>query len=215
VLNGLAPAAAWGDAPLLVVKAPGAHADAPTVFATPPDGAPLTSDTEAMRIDADPGTTGYVAPGASVIPLLKSHRNPFAEMVTVGRAGSNDVIIDDHHVSKMHCWFVKPAPGRRSPWQIRDNSATNGTFLNRTRLAANVPTPIKASDEIRFGTVDAIFIEASMLDALVDYARSTWTRLGIIRKHRSPDDTHRVEPPTPPPPPPAPYPDDDPQGLDD
>lgn len=197
------PTAAWGPVPLLIVKAPGADADAPTVFHTPPDG--LLTDTETMRIEDDPGTTGYVAPGAVVVPLRKTKRNPFAEMITVGRANSNDVILDDTRVSKLHCWFIPPRTNR-DPWMIRDHKATNGTYINRMQLAAEMMRPVVASDEIRFGMVEAIFIEAGMLQALVDYARATWTRLGIIKRKPRADDTVTMERPpeeqsTPVPPP--------------
>jgi hypothetical protein len=192
LVAGSDPSAAWGDCPLLIVKAPGADVDAPTLFSTPTDADSTVTDTTKMRVDEDPGATGYVAPGAVVIPLRKSKRNPFIDMITVGRAHTNDVIIDDSHVSKVHAWFSKPKSSR-DQWLLRDHNATNGTFVNRVRLSPDVPRPIQPSDEIRFGTVDTIYIEAGMLQALIDYARATWTRLGIIKPGPSPDDTATLE----------------------
>lgn len=182
VINGLAPTRAWGDAPLLIVKAPDAYADAPTLLATPSSGWRRAgiSDTEATRDSLDLVTVGYIAPGASVMPLIKTKRNASAEVV-VGRSSLNDVILDDRRVSKTHSWFTPPTPDQAPPlWLIRDGDSTNGTFLNEQRLPSNVSIVLKPSDEIRFGVIDAIFIEASMLEALVDYARETWTRLKII-----------------------------------
>ena len=47
-----------------------------------------------------------------------------------------------------------------SQYLIEDLNSTNSTYLNRQKLAAKTPTPIKDGDEVRFGKVEATFATA-------------------------------------------------------
>lgn len=42
-------------------------------------------------------------------------------------------------------------------WTITDLNSTNGTFVNGTRIASNMPTPLPDHAAVRFGTIDATF----------------------------------------------------------
>jgi hypothetical protein len=64
--------------------------------------------------------------------VKRSNANEFANMVTVGRAGNNDLPLDVSSVSKFHAYFTKdPATGR---WFIHDAGSSNGTWMNGERL---------------------------------------------------------------------------------
>jgi serine/threonine protein kinase/heat shock protein HslJ len=63
------------------------------------------------------------------IPLLK-------EYLTIGRSKNNDLVLDDNSVSRQHVRLNRTSAGG---WQIVDQGSTNGTFLDKTRLLANIP----------------------------------------------------------------------------
>jgi glucose-6-phosphate-specific signal transduction histidine kinase len=44
-------------------------------------------------------------------------------------------------------------------WTITDLNSTNGTFVNGARISANVPTPVQNQSKLRFGRVEATFVE--------------------------------------------------------
>lgn len=74
--------------------------------------------------------------------------------VSVGRTGSNDLVIDDGSVSKIHASLSINSDGRLV---VSDTGSTNGTFINDTRLAYGKATVVEPGDKVRFGTVDANF----------------------------------------------------------
>src|SRR4051812_2174889 len=62
------------------------------------DKMPATS-LEDTHEDARSGDDRASAPESDVFFIVKTPRNPFAHMITVGRAGNNDLQIDDPTVS--------------------------------------------------------------------------------------------------------------------
>lgn len=83
----------------------------------------------------------------SVEPLLKSTRNPFADMITVGRAPNNDVCLAVASVSKLHAYFQRDG----AKWILRDSNSANGTFVNGSRLEAGKATPLDDGSLLAFG----------------------------------------------------------------
>ncbi len=63
---------------------------------------------------------------------------------------------EEHGVSRMHAKIY----AQGSQYLIEDLNSTNATYLNRQKLAAKTPTPIKDGDEVRFGKVEATFATA-------------------------------------------------------
>lgn len=59
-------------------------------------------------------------------------------------------------VSRMHAKLLN-AGGQ---WSLEDENSTNSTFLNRQKLTAKTPTPVKDGDEIRLGKVALRFQNA-------------------------------------------------------
>ncbi|MBX3467548.1 MAG: FHA domain-containing protein [Planctomycetes bacterium] len=103
------------DPVLLVTRAPRAVGDASSEFST------------LILRPAAPRSGGE----ALLVPVIKrAGANPFGMMVTVGRAGNNDLVLTDPSVSKLQCYFHR-YDGR---WRLSDPGSTNGTFVDGARL---------------------------------------------------------------------------------
>ncbi len=136
---------------LLVKKGPGAAETA------------LPAQNElAWRVTTQVGKSKPILPGfgtpattfTSAAPLVKTTRNPFAGMVTLGRAANNDVCLYSGSVSKVHAYFHKD--GER--WLVRDGSSANGTFVNGVRVEASAPVPLEDGTVLAFGPdVECVF----------------------------------------------------------
>ncbi len=98
--------------------------------------------------------------------LAKRQKNPFADMVSLGRAINNDIVLALPSVSKMHGYFRKGAEG----WTFTDPRSKNGTFVNGERLAQGAARPLADGDVLQFGNdVLATFVSPERLHSrLVD-----------------------------------------------
>jgi len=79
------------------------------------------------------------------------------DVVTIGSADDNDLVLRDETVSRYHCRIF--AEG--NAYLIKDNASTNGTFVNRVRvreawLKAGCTIALGTS-ELRFGSYDEKF----------------------------------------------------------
>jgi len=84
-----------------------------------------------------------------VLPLRKKDTS-FWDHVTVGRAPSSDIVLEDPAVSNAHAHFEIDERGEQPTcWQDTDSS--NGTYVNRERIQAYTLTPVRSGDCIRFG----------------------------------------------------------------
>ena len=68
-------------------------------------------------------------------------------VITLGRASSNNVVLDDEFVSSHHA-RVYPDPTTDS-WAIEDLHSTNGTVVNQQRI--NAPTILAPRVPVRIG----------------------------------------------------------------
>ncbi|RME79112.1 MAG: FHA domain-containing protein [Planctomycetota bacterium] len=97
-------------------------------------------------------------PELQVYPLIKRIPNPNSPVITVGRAKTNDIVIPDNSVSKVHAYFsINESSGRRV---IYDMDSTNGTYLRGERLIPHVAYPLKTGDRIIFGNVAYTYFTA-------------------------------------------------------
>lgn len=71
-------------------------------------------------------------------------------VVTLGRAPSNDVVVDDDEVSRQHAVLRRQDGG----YVIADMGSSNGTFVNGKRITA--PQPLRVGDTIRIGRADLV-----------------------------------------------------------
>lgn len=97
------------------------HAGEPTPTPTPTATA-SAGDVESPRAALHAGTEWRC--------VHDSGRNPFAGMVTLGRARNNDVILDGGSVSKVHAVLHATPDG----WWLEDMRSHNGTLLDGRRL---------------------------------------------------------------------------------
>ncbi len=71
---------------------------------------------------------------AAVVEKRKG-ANEFANMITVGRAGNNDIALEISSISKFHAYFTKdPQDGL---WYLHEAGSSNGTWIDGERLAAS------------------------------------------------------------------------------
>ena len=83
----------------------------------------------------------------SFAPIVKSTRNPFSAMITVGRTPNNDVCLTFSSVSKLHAYFQN----ENGRWAIRDSMSSFGTFVNGEKVPADTAVPISDGALIGFG----------------------------------------------------------------
>ncbi|MGY6501414.1 MAG: FHA domain-containing protein [Acidimicrobiales bacterium] len=72
---------------------------------------------------------------------------PLADEVTVGRAAGCQVTLDDTYVSQLHARVFT----RDGELFVEDLGSTNGTYLNRARVAG--PMAMRAGDRLQVGSV--------------------------------------------------------------
>lgn len=101
------------------------------------------------------GRVGSAEGGAlTAAPVRKRvDGNSFASMVTVGRAGNNDIEIPGDEVSKFHAYFTRDREGRLT---ITDAGSSFGTFVGDERLTHG-KTVLEDGMLLRFGRVSATF----------------------------------------------------------
>lgn len=115
-----------------------------------PDDSTIASMMTAKKTFALP-TTSMVHPDARVVWLVKSDRNPFVGMITVGRARNNDLILVHSSISKMHAIFKQDGD-----WWLIEDRSTNGTYLDGTRIPPREPRQVNDGSNVRFGDVASV-----------------------------------------------------------
>src|SRR5579883_3234847 len=95
-------------------------------------------------------------------PLVKSSRNPFAGMITVGRTPNNDVCLSFSSVSKLHAYFQN----ENGRWTVRDSMSSFGTFVNGEKVPPDTAISVQDGSAIGFGPD----IEGQLLSPKAVYA---------------------------------------------
>jgi hypothetical protein len=83
-----------------------------------------------------------------VIRIVKTGRNPFLHMITLGRAATNDIIVEEKSISKVHAYFARLHDGT---WEIHDQKSTNGTYVGRTKMEGTGGHPVRDGENVSFG----------------------------------------------------------------
>jgi pSer/pThr/pTyr-binding forkhead associated (FHA) protein len=68
-----------------------------------------------------------------------------------GRAGQNDVVLEDGHVSSKHAMIVQQA----DQFTLIDLGSANGTYVNEQRISG--PVVLEPGDALRFGESGFVF----------------------------------------------------------
>jgi pSer/pThr/pTyr-binding forkhead associated (FHA) protein len=83
------------------------------------------------------------------------------DVIRIGRAPSNDIVIDHPTVSAQHALLTKSPSG----YHLKDVGSTNGTQINGVSIT---DAELQDGAEIRFGYVTGVFQDAT---ARIDQAR--------------------------------------------
>lgn len=124
------------------------------------------TSTEVLLLElGDGGGERTAGVSVRVMPIRASEKTP-THLITVGRSANSDMAIADISVSRFHAFFKRNPAGA---FLLQDVGSTNGTTVNESSVYskdAGPPTEVKSGDNIRFGQVDATFLE---VDALLSY----------------------------------------------
>lgn len=107
---------------------------------------------------------GLLADDSIVIPLRKKDGS-FWDYVTLGRASTADITIDDPAISNVHAHFALEHEGHRAC--LQDVGSSNGTHVNREKLQPHTMMPLRSGDVVRFGQTIFYYIGNSTLRILV------------------------------------------------
>lgn len=139
-------------------------------FSPQPSRARRRRDKRAMKSSDGPAPSGPVAAQTAPVtpPRQSQQRTPqsgptllviidgpkagasvplTSESITLGRAASNTVVLDDEFVSSHHARIYKDPAS--SQWAIEDLGSTNGTIVNQQRL--NMPMLLPPRMPVRIG----------------------------------------------------------------
>lgn len=114
---------------------------------------PLTVQADRTALSRAP-ESGPLAQQRFVLPLLKSRRNPFTNLIAVGRAKNNDVVLRSGLVSNLHCILIEFGTG----WRLCNRAPSNGTSLNGVYLEDYMERELASNDLLRFGDVECVFM---------------------------------------------------------
>lgn len=81
--------------------------------------------------------------------LEKSSRNPFGNIISVGRAATNDLVIPHGSISKVHAVFTNVG----TLWKITERKAKNGLYVNRVLLDEGASATVEDGALVGLGTV--------------------------------------------------------------
>lgn len=103
------------------------------------------------RVHSDFSDGEIVNPLSIVFPVIKRPGvNPYAGMITIGRADNCDIVVPSPGVSKFHC-FIRTVVGQSTQYFLSDGGSRNGTRLNEKRIAEKEQLEIKPGDHIILG----------------------------------------------------------------
>jgi hypothetical protein len=107
---------------------------------------------------------GQIGPKSVVLPIRKKDGS-FWDQITVGRASTSDIVLDDPATSNVHAHFELNAEDRSA--NIQDLGSSNGTFVNRAPLQPHKLTQLRSGDCVRFGQVVFYYVSHDGLRSLL------------------------------------------------
>jgi hypothetical protein len=133
----------------------------------------LASGDRTMTIDesldetmAPPTRFSERAIALEIYPLVKKPGASFADRITIGRTPNNDVVINDHSVSRLHAYVRRQPTG----WVVADAGSKNGSWMSGEALEPRRELPLPSKMLLRLGEVDLTFYVANdLFEALGGY----------------------------------------------
>ncbi len=89
------------------------------------------------------------------VEKVPSRANPFAMGVTIGRVGTNDIVINDSSISRFHA-FLQHDPGR-DVWSLSDADSQNGTSVDGVRVLPGHRKVLADGQRVQLGDVTVRF----------------------------------------------------------
>lgn len=86
--------------------------------------------------------------------ILQKQAFELRPLTTIGRALTNDIVLQDSYVSGEHALVAS----RDDTWLVQDLNSTNGTFVNRKPVRGE--TPLTHGDVIQIGRTRLKFMRA-------------------------------------------------------
>ena len=130
------------------------------VFHEEPDTGEVQFKTEV----AHKGSTLSWAGMLSVVAIVKSPNNPYADRISIGRARNCDVVLRHRSISKLHAHVRRDADGS---WTLHDASSHNGTAIGGLQVASGGSSRIKNGEVVTLGALTLRVVDAESLhDAL-------------------------------------------------
>jgi pSer/pThr/pTyr-binding forkhead associated (FHA) protein len=77
-----------------------------------------------------------------------------AEITTIGRHGSNDIVLDDITVSRRHTTVSRAD----TSVTVRDEGSLNGTYVNQKRVES---AALRQGDELQVGKYHLVYLESA------------------------------------------------------
>jgi predicted component of type VI protein secretion system len=102
-----------------------------------------------------PDHLDVLGPGGHAVAVLDSDR------MTIGKAASNDVTINDARASRLHAVLERYG----ATWCVCDLASRNGTFVNGQRVWTG--QPLRAGDEILIGQTRMLLRTAAVAETAV------------------------------------------------
>jgi hypothetical protein len=158
---------ALGREEFLMAAAPAALVRGPSrvLVGLPSEDRPMVPD-ETVDIDVlmlDSSGRAEADVGLALFPLVKKPGASFPDRITIGRTHNNDIVIDDHSVSRLHAYVRQTGAG----WVVADAGSKNGSWLRGARLEPRREQPLASKAALQLGEVELTFYMASdLFDAL-------------------------------------------------
>ena len=101
----------------------------------------------------DAGWTDTVVARSAIDGTAKEKRLEITagSSISIGRASSCDLVLDDASVSKIHASLTVSEDGVIS---IADTGSTNGTYINEQRIAYGKAMALAENDKLKFGEIE-------------------------------------------------------------
>lgn len=94
-----------------------------------------------------------------LVRIRKRGGNPFAMMITIGRALNNDIHIPGKDVSKFHAFLAQSGDS----WTLTDAGSTNGSFMAGEQLPLRTACPIEIGAPAILGSTQVTVLQGKQL----------------------------------------------------